>query len=193
MHNIQKLYTLCAITIVALAVQPYPRTATMGIIPIVYMFGLVIIGFLYKDNTLRLYSLHTDTRIPQKATSHSAGWDMSSSEHIHVLPHSRVLVATDVYIHTIPPSCYLRIAPRSGWAVKGLDVAAGVVDADYRGEIKVLLVNTTDNEIDVPKHTRIAQLITEKYADGPLEWNGVGAKEEALVMRGLGGFGSSGM
>jgi dUTP pyrophosphatase len=61
-----------------------------------------------------------------------------------------------------PPHMYLRIAPRSGLARKGIDVGAGVVDADYRGEIRVLLINNSPKPLTVQPGDRIAQMILEQ-------------------------------
>ena len=160
---------------------------------IIYLFGLAILALPHKDNTLSFYSLHNDTPPIKRGTRYSAGWDICNSEPIKLPPRSRVLVSTDVHIRKLPKSTYIRIAPRSGWALKGVDVAAGVVDADYRGEIRVLLVNTYDIEIPMYAHTRIAQLIPEKYLDGELKWNGSSWQDTDYARRGVDGFGSTGV
>lgn len=67
---------------------------------------------------------------------------------------------------SIPEGYYGRVAPRSGMSVKGFDVGAGVIDLSYRGTVKVLLVNNTDNDLLVRTGDRIAQLVIEKiYTD----------------------------
>ena len=160
---------------------------------IIYLLGLAILALPHKDNTLSFYSLHNDTPAIKKATKYSAGWDICNTRSIKLQPRSRVLVSTDVYIRKLPRSTYIRIAPRSGWALKGVDVAAGVVDADYGGEIRVLLVNTSDLEITVYAHSRIAQLIPEKYLNGELKWNGLPWQDTDYASRGVDGFGSTGV
>ena len=98
------------------------------------------------------------------------------------------LVATGVRV-AIQPSDYGRIAPRSGLALKyGVDVGAGVIDSDYRGEIKVLLFNFGAHSFRVRKGDRIAQLILERINAGqPALVSGLSTTE-----RGIGGFGSTG-
>ncbi len=89
----------------------------------------------------------------------------------------------------IPPGFYGRIAPRSGLAAKnGLDVLAGVIDSDYRGEICVLLYNTGDNQIDLPAGSKISQLIVEQIITPDAVW----ASDLDETARGAGGFGSTG-
>merc|ERR1719319_237928 len=90
----------------------------------------------------------------------------------------------------IPHGTYARLAPRSGLAWKhGIDVFAGVIDADYRGEVKVILYNTQDEAFTVKTGDRIAQLILEQIATPEVA---VVEDLEASV-RGSGGFGSTGV
>ena len=91
----------------------------------------------------------------------------------------------------IPEGNYGRIAPRSGLAAKhSIDVGAGVIDSDYRGEVKVLLFNLSDTDFEVKPGDRIAQLIIEKYT--MTEIQEVEGKLDDTV-RGEGGFGSTGI
>ena len=103
--------------------------------------------------------------LPSRGSQDAAGFDLYSIEHYVVFPGQRVVVSTGVGLHKFPAGTYGRIAPRSGLAVKhGLDVLAGVVDPDYRGEIKVVLLNTdTRNPFVIKPGYRIAQLILEQY------------------------------
>ena len=95
-------------------------------------------------------------------TSGSAGYDLHSSEGSVTAPHSRQLVATGIAI-TVPAGTYGRIAPRSGMSVKhSIDVGAGVIDEDYKREVKVLLINHSDKEYHIQTVDRIAQLILEQ-------------------------------
>lgn len=93
----------------------------------------------------------------------------------------------------IPIGTYGRLAPRSGLAWKNhIDVGAGVIDADYRGEVKVLLFNFSDQDFTVKRGDRIAQLICEVIAVP--EVDEIGEDEElAATQRGAGGFGSTGV
>jgi len=89
----------------------------------------------------------------------------------------------------IPQGFYGRIAPRSGLASKnGLDVLAGVIDSDYRGEVCCLLYNTSDEAIELPAGSKICQLIIEQIITPEPEW----ASELEETARGAGGFGSTG-
>ena len=91
-------------------------------------------------------------------TSGSAGYNLHSSEETVIAPHSRQLVATGIAI-TVPAGTYRRIAPRSGMSVKHcIDIGAGVIDEDYTGEVKVLLINHFDKDYQIRTGDRIAQL-----------------------------------
>jgi dUTP pyrophosphatase len=80
--------------------------------------------------------------LPARGTPGAAGYDLYSTDGYVVLPGHRVVVSTGISIR-VPDGTYGRIAPRSGLAVKhGLDTLAGVIDPDYTGEVKVVLVNT---------------------------------------------------
>jgi len=100
----------------------------------------------------------------------------------------RALIATGLAA-SIPVGFYGRVAPRSGLATKqGLDVMAGVIDADYRGEIRCLLYNAGDEPIVLPAQTKICQLIIEKIITPTAVWS----DEISKTDRGSGGFGSTG-
>lgn len=100
------------------------------------------------------------------------------------------MVPTDLSI-ACPPGTYARIAPRSGLAAKNfIDVGAGVVDADYRGNVTVILFNFGKSEFVVKKGDRIAQLILEKIAMAEVEET---EGDLDVTTRGEGGFGSTGV
>ena len=89
----------------------------------------------------------------------------------------------------IPEGYYGRVAPRSGLATKqGLNVLAGVIDADYRGEIGCLLHNTGTETVELPAQSKICQLIIEKIITPEAVW----ADDLSNTERGSGGFGSTG-
>ncbi|GAB1374474.1 dUTP diphosphatase [Bacteroidales bacterium] len=130
--------------------------------------------------------------LPQYATIHSAGMDLRAdiNESIPILPLQRVLVPTGLYIE-LPEGHEAQIRPRSGLAVKhGIAIvnSPGTIDADYRGEIKIILVNLSDQEFTLNPGERIAQMVIAKYERVILK------EVEALgeTERGEGGFGSTG-
>jgi len=100
----------------------------------------------------------------------------------------KVLVDTDISM-AVPEGTYGRIAPRSGLAAKHMiDTGAGVIDADYRGQVKVLLFNHGEKDFEVKEGDRIAQLVLERiYTPEVVE-----VKELEESVRGAGGFGSTG-
>ena len=133
--------------------------------------------------------LNKNAKMPVRGTVGSAGYDLSSADNVVIPGKSRAVVKTGLAI-AIPSGTYATIAPRSGLAVKrSIDVGAGVVDADYRGEVGVVLINNSDDEFRVQQGDRIAQLLLEKIATPAVE------EVEALddTVRGAGGFGSTGM
>lgn len=126
---------------------------------------------------------------PKRGSALAAGFDLTSCEEATIEPKGRKVVRTGLQV-SIPEGCYGRVAPRSGLAVKHfIDVGAGVVDADYRGELGVVLFNFGDKPFEVNKGDRIAQLVIEKIWTGDLEV--VQNLEE--TERGAGGFGSTGV
>lgn len=100
------------------------------------------------------------------------------------------MIATDLSI-IVPAGTYGRVAPRSGLAVKnGISTGAGVIDADYRGEVKIVLFNHSDRDFEVNKGDRIAQLVLEKIVNAEIQE--ITAEELTETERGSGGFGSTG-
>lgn len=117
----------------------------------------------------------------------SAGLDIYAIEDLIIPPRERGLARTGLAV-AIPEGYYGRIAPRSGLAAKkGLDVLAGVIDADYRGEIGCLLYNTSDEAIHLAAQSKICQLILEKIITPTAVWADI-----CDTKRGGGGFGSTG-
>lgn len=86
--------------------------------------------------------------IPTKGSENAAGFDITATTTTVIPPGTRMKIPTGLKTRA-PEGTYLRIAPRSRLAVKGIDVAAGVVDKDYNGEIQVVLVNTTETPFHV--------------------------------------------
>ena len=138
---------------------------------------------------IKIKLLNDAAKIPTKAHKSDAGWDLyASCASQPVYPHKRRLVSTDISI-AIPDGYCGLIWPRSGLSVKkGIDVLAGVIDSGYRGEIKVCLLNTSDQMVHIHPGDRIAQLIIQKVED--VEFLEVDNLDD--TDRGEGGFGSSG-
>jgi dUTP pyrophosphatase len=140
--------------------------------------------------TMEVHRHNGHAFLPRRASDGAAGYDLFSSENVQVPPRGRRLVSTGISIK-IPPGLYGRIAPRSGIAVKnGIDVGAGVVDMDYRGEVKVLLFNMSDEAFEVCIGERIAQLILERHETPAIVE--VSELSGGKTERGENGFGSTG-
>lgn len=130
--------------------------------------------------------------LPEYATSLSAGMDLRANLDgpVNLKPLQRYLVPTGLFIE-LPEGFEAQIRPRSGLAYKhGITVlnSPGTIDADYRGEIKVLLVNLSDLDFIINDGERIAQMIVAKHET--IKWAPVGNLQESA--RGEGGFGSTG-
>ncbi len=111
---------------------------------------------------VKIKKLHPNAQTPQW-NNKSAGCDLFSIESYVLKPGERRLFKTGISM-AIPEGLYGRVAPRSGLALKeGIDVMAGVIDEDYRGEIGVILINLGQNDKSVSAGDKIAQLIFEKY------------------------------
>lgn len=131
--------------------------------------------------------------LPEYATEHSAGMDLiaANDQPITIKAGEIQLIPTGIAI-ALPDSFEAQIRPRSGLAVKhGITVAnsPGTIDADYRGEIKVILINLGKDDFVIEKGMRIAQMIITKYER--ILWEESSTLEE--TMRGSGGFGSTGV
>jgi len=139
---------------------------------------------------MKIKLIDKNSKIPTRGTDHAAGYDLYSLHDYYVYPHEKTMIKTGV-IMEIPTGYYGRIEPRSGLALRhGIDVLAGVIDSDYRGELGVILYNTHKEEtFTVKAGDRIAQIIFEKYYKFDFEI--VDQLEETI--RGSGGFGSTGV
>lgn len=146
---------------------------------------------MYKQYiSIPIKKLSDKAIIPTQGTSEAAGYDLYAAEDSVVYSMSRTLVKTNISI-AIPEGYYGRIAPRSGLAFKyGIDVLAGVIDSDYRGDIGVILFNTSTNtEFKVKAGDRIAQIIIEKCHN--VHWDI--ENELSDSDRKIAGFGSTGV
>ncbi|WP_285009546.1 dUTP diphosphatase [Pedobacter faecalis] len=135
---------------------------------------------------------HSSHALPQYETAHAAGMDLRAfvESAITIKPLQRVLIPTGIHIE-LPVGYEAQIRPRSGLAYKhGISIvnAPGTIDADYRGEIKVLLVNLSDTDFVVNDGERIAQMVVARHET--VEWNLV--DELSDTARGAGGYGHTG-
>ena len=147
-------------------------------------------SILNNKVTFKVKTVNCNARIPFKSYPGSAGYDIFSIESVTIAPGSRLLVRTGVSLE-VPEYYYIRVAPRSGLSVRGIDVGAGVIDSSYRGEVKVLLINNSKEYYNVQEGDRIAQLIMERCGNAEisvLEYY----DELSMSERGQNGFGSSG-
>jgi dUTP pyrophosphatase len=141
-----------------------------------------------ETELLNFKQLDPRATLPTRGSSAAAGLDLYSIEAVSLDPGQRAIARTGLAV-AIPEGFYGRLAPRSGLATKqGLDVLAGVIDADYRGEIGCLLHNTGAEKIELPENSKVCQLIIEKIITPQAVW----ADELEYTERGGGGFGSTG-
>ena len=135
---------------------------------------------------------HSRFSLPEYQTPLSAGMDLRANikESISLEPLQRALVPTGLYVE-LPAGYEMQIRPRSGLAAKqGITVlnAPGTIDADYRGEIKVILVNLSPEAVTINDGERVAQAVVARCEQ--VEWESV--DELSSTERGEGGFGSTG-
>ena len=147
----------------------------------------------YRHLPLQVKRLSEHAVLPSRGSDFAAGLDLSAAESLCIPAGQRALVKTDLSI-ACPPGTYARIAPRSGLAYKhGIDVGAGVIDADYRGPLGVILFNFGDNDFEIKQGDRIAQLILEQIIlPDVIECDDDG-ELPAVGVRGAAGFGSTGV
>ncbi len=134
----------------------------------------------------------SDLPLPQYQTEHAAGMDLLAAidEPVVLKPNERAVIPTGLYVE-LPPGHEMQIRGRSGLALKhGITLANGVgtIDADYRGEVGVILINRGDQPFTINRGDRIAQAVVSKYE--AVQWSPV--DEISETGRGAGGFGSTG-
>jgi dUTP diphosphatase len=144
------------------------------------------------NTTIRVKRLRPTATLPAYQTAHAAGMDLvvDLTGPVLIAPHERRPIPTGLAVE-IPPGYEGQVRPRSGRALSdGLTVvnSPGTIDADYRGEVKVLVVNLGDRTIEIRPGDRIAQLIIAPVVHAEI----VEADELAASQRGPGGFGHTG-
>lgn len=140
---------------------------------------------------LKVFLRSNKATAPTRGSALAAGYDLYSSETATVPARGQALVSTDISV-MVPENTYGRVAPRLGLAVKhGISTGAGVIDADYRGEVKVVLFNHSDRDFAISPGDRIAQLVLETIMHADVQL--ITEQELASTDRGAGGFGSTGV
>jgi dUTP pyrophosphatase len=140
---------------------------------------------------LNIKKINKDAIIPKKATEYSSGFDLFASEDYLLEKKKYALIPTGISIE-LEKEMEAQVRPRSGLAAKhGVTVlnSPGTIDADYRGEIKVALINHSDNDFKIEKGMRIAQLVITSIVNV----NFTLSDELSETVRGSGGFGSTGL
>ncbi len=141
--------------------------------------------------TLRFRRIHPDAALPSYAHEGDAGMDVRSVEELELAPGARALVHTGL-VMMLPPGWEAQVRPRSGLALKhGVTVlnTPGTIDAGYRGEVGVILVNFGDRPFKVSKGDKVAQVVVAPVTRAEI----VETSELDETERGAGGFGSTGV
>jgi dUTP pyrophosphatase len=146
--------------------------------------------------TIRIEKIigNDDLPLPSYATAQSAGLDLYAAVegNVHILPGQISIIPTGIKI-ALPEGYEAQIRPRSGLAAKnGITVlnTPGTIDADYRGEVKVILINLSQEDFIITRGMRIAQMVINQFQT--IKWEQVETLE-ADTERGEGGFGSTGV
>lgn len=151
-----------------------------------FVFGVP--PHLNRFSSFLAKKLRPNAILPKKFSEGAAGFDLFSSESAVVLPKNKCAVSTGLSV-AIASGKYGRIAPRSGLAFKNfIDVGAGVIDSDYRGELKVLLFNFSNEDFKISPGDRVAQIIIENVVQTDIRE----VSELPPTKRGNEGFGSTG-
>lgn len=137
---------------------------------------------------LRVKKLTEHATLPTRGSAQAAGYDLYSAYDVTLPAEGKAIVKTDIAL-AVPEGCYGRVAPRSSLSWKHhIDVGAGVIDRDYRGNVGVVLFNLSKQDYKVKRGERVAQLVLERvFTPAVLEVDCLGETE-----RGAGGFGSTG-
>ena len=141
--------------------------------------------------TLRFRRIHPDAALPSYAHEGDAGMDVRSVEELELAPGARALVHPGL-VMMLPPGWEAQVRPRSGLALKhGVTVlnTPGTIDAGYRGEVGVILVNFGDRPFKVSKGDKVAQVVVAPVTRAEI----VETSELDETERGAGGFGSTGV
>jgi dUTP pyrophosphatase len=146
-------------------------------------------GIKTETEKLHIKRLCKEAKCPTRGLDKAAGWDLYNTQEKEIPSGGHSLITTGISI-TIPQGTYTQIVPRSGLVVKNMiAIGVGVIDADYRGEVKVLLFNHGKQPFLIKDGDQIAQMILEKYKKTEIEET----EDLKETTRGTKGFGSSGI
>jgi dUTP pyrophosphatase len=141
-----------------------------------------------KKIKVKIKKLHPDAKVPILGSVNAAGFDIYSVEERTLQPGERHAFETGISIE-VPEGHVTLFWDRSGMGFKGIHRFAGVIDSDYRGELKIILFNSTKEPFKIEKGDRIVQAIIQEYLTPDFEVT----EELEDSHRGEGGFGSTGM
>lgn len=140
-----------------------------------------------SSRSLKVQLLSPEAIEPARKSKNASGYDCFSPCNLVIQPNTRALLKLDISIE-FPKGYYARLAPRSSCAMMGIDIGAGVVDWDYRGNLGVVIVNNSTTAFNIARGDRVCQLILEKITNPRVKV----VKALSLTIRGKGGFGSTG-
>ena len=142
-------------------------------------------------NTIKIKVINKNAKIPTQATPHSSGYDVYSSEDFLLKKKSSGMISTGIILE-MEEGMEAQVRPRSGLAAKnGITVlnSPGTIDSDYRGEVKVILINHSNEDFNITIGMRIAQIVFAKVEKVELKLT----EEVNNTIRSKGGFGSTGI
>ena len=148
--------------------------------------------------TLNVRLMTPTAMLPTRGSALAAGYDLYADQATVIPARGRAKVTTGIQLELVRPvseqkdasfAYMLKLQPRSGLSVKGIDIGAGVVDEDYRGQVMVIMINGTDQPIAVAVGDRICQMVINKVYTPAIEL----VTDLSETTRGDGGFGSTGV
>jgi len=142
-----------------------------------------------EQDTVKVHLISERAEVPKKATPSAAGYDLVAIQDAILMPMTPTLISTGIVLE-LPDNYEAQIRSRSGLSLKGIVVANGIgtVDADYRGHVKVMLINFNNEPYEIKAGDRIAQMVFNVIPDTTL----IEVDEVSSTHRGIGGFGSTG-
>jgi dUTP pyrophosphatase len=151
--------------------------------------GMVMLGLDMQTQPIGALKLKMDAKIPAKAHDSDAGYDLFAVKDTVILPGQVTVVETGIALE-IPKGYWFSLRDKSGRAFQGLHVLGGVIDQEFRGEIKVMMINFTRKPITIARHEKVCNLILLQAAPSIMfEIQQFSNETE----RGEGGFGSTGV